>query len=137
MTLTVSNQNKMIRFLLGKGPRAHVGSNELQRVSWLDVQIRVNQIKLNSMHKIVHLRSPQYLIEKFEKHANRSRYYTRNSDMMFKLPRYQTNTGQSTFTWTGIKQWNDLPTHIRKIENHSLFKTTVQQYLINKMSLKR
>ena len=69
----------MVRVVLGKGPRAHVCYEKLQKLTQLDVESRVTQIKRNNMHKIAYVKSPQYLIEK-----------------IYNLLRTQVNTAQET-----------------------------------------
>ena len=41
-------QNKVIRFVLNLGPRAHIGYDQFTQVNWLPVKQRVEQIKLLS-----------------------------------------------------------------------------------------
>ena len=41
-----SAQNKMVRFVLGKHNRFHVGNKELQKLNWLNVEKRVDYFSL-------------------------------------------------------------------------------------------
>ena len=45
-------QNKIVRFILDRGPRFHIGQAELDSVGFLSVEDRVQQLKLNLVFKI-------------------------------------------------------------------------------------
>ena len=60
-------QNKMVRFILDKHSRSHIGQDELNKISMLKVAHRVSQLKLNHAFKICNGTSPQYLGHFFSK----------------------------------------------------------------------
>ena len=58
-------QNKMVRFILNKNSRDHIGQKELDRLGLLNVKDRVTQLKLNHVYKIAHNTTPEYLTDNF------------------------------------------------------------------------
>ena len=53
-------QNKTIRFVLDLTPRSHIGYSEFNRVNWLPVRFRVQQIVSTSMHRLIHGNPPPW-----------------------------------------------------------------------------
>ena len=53
-----TSQNKLIRLLLGLGPMTHLYSAHFNRVGWLRVEDRVNQLKMGLAFKIVNTTLP-------------------------------------------------------------------------------
>lgn len=58
-------QNKMIRFVLGLDPRAHIDQSHFVKLNWLPVSKRVDQIMLCYVFKIHSGKAPGYLNEHF------------------------------------------------------------------------
>ena len=54
-------QNKIIRFILKLRNRAHIGCEEMEKVSMLKVSERVTQNKLTHIHKIWSNSCPIYI----------------------------------------------------------------------------
>ena len=122
-------QNKIIRFILKLGNRAHIGCKELDKVNMLKVSERVTQIKLNHIHKIWSNSCPIYLKDHFDRIIDTElRNCTRASRNNFFLPRVQ-KQAINTFFYSGIKDWNSLPTNIKQIQNVNTFKVHVQKNL--------
>ena len=78
-------QNKVVRFILGLGPRSHIGQTELDRVGLLCVEDRSEQLILNTMFDVFYNVAPPYLSANFSRNENR--YSTRSSLNSFKVPR--------------------------------------------------
>ena len=55
------SQNKLVRVVMGLGPREHIGRKHFQELNWLPVQTRVTQLRLNIVHKVINNRAPLYL----------------------------------------------------------------------------
>ena len=70
---------KTIRFVLDLTPRSHIGYSEFNRVNWLQVRLRVQQIVSTNMHTLVHGNAPPYLREGISMFQERHSYNTRNS----------------------------------------------------------
>ena len=127
-------QNKIVRFILDLGPRSHIGQDELDRVGFLSVKDRVQQLKLNMVFKIFHGTSPDYLKSNFTRLSTLHTYSTRGSPYNFHVPKTQ---GQacSTFFFTAIGHWNNLPSNIKEINNISRFKKAVKKHLSDQARL--
>ena len=54
-------QNKIIRFVMGKHNRSHVGTTEFKELNWLPVEHKVAQIKFSLVSRIVNGSAPDYL----------------------------------------------------------------------------
>ena len=65
-----TTQNKLIRFVMGKHNRSHVGTTEFKEINWLPVEHRVAQIKLNFVYRTVNGSAPDYLQNDFN-HVSR------------------------------------------------------------------
>ena len=51
-------QNKTVRFALDLSPCTHLDITHFLKMQWLPVDVRVEQINLNIMHRIVHGGAP-------------------------------------------------------------------------------
>jgi len=80
-------QNKIIRFVLGMGPRDHIGQLELNRVGFLNTKDRVHQLMLNHMHNVFNNNAPDYMVENFTRVGDVHQHFTRNSLSNFVIPR--------------------------------------------------
>ena len=106
-------QNKVVRYILNLGNRAHIGCSELEKVNMLNVDNRVKQMKLNHVFKIWNGSGPDYMKEHFQKLSNISlRNCTRASANNYFLPRV-TGQGTNSFYYSAIKNWNSLPATIK------------------------
>ena len=82
-------QNKVVRFVLGMGPRTHVGQEQRSKLGLVSVNDRVTQLKLNHVFKIFHGLSPDYLNFKFTRISSLHNHSTRGSSYNFTIPRIQ------------------------------------------------
>jgi len=121
-------QNKLVRYVLSLQQRSHIGYEEFRRVNWLPIEDRINQIKLNHMHKIITGSSPSYMQEGMVRTSLLHNHYTRNSEMSLSVPSMGSN-GQKSFLYTGVKLWNLIPKHIQKEEERNTFKRKVKSFL--------
>ena len=58
-------QNKVVRSIIGLGPRSHISQTELDRVDMLCIEDRSEQLILNTMFDIFHNIAPPYLSVNF------------------------------------------------------------------------
>ena len=121
-------QNKMVRFILNKNSRDHIGQKELDRLGLLNVKDRVTQLKLNHVYKIAHNTTPEYLTDNFTRVFERHTHNTRASEYNFVV---SATSGLSSVTFynTAIKHWNDLPSNIKSTTSLFLFKKLVKCHL--------
>ena len=73
-----TTQNKLIRFVMGKRNRSHVGTTEFKEIKWLPVEHRVAQIKLNLVYRSVSGSAPEHLQNYFNHVSQVHRYSTRH-----------------------------------------------------------
>ena len=129
-------QNKCIRFILDLGPRSHIGSKEFKLANMLPVQDRVRQLKLTHVFKIFHNQCPEYMKEKFLRIRDTPlRLCTRSSTNNFFLPRV-TKQAIHSFFFSGIKDWNALPSLIKENNNEMTFKSKIKDHIFNELENK-
>ena len=126
-------QNKVVRFILGVGPRTHIGQKELDMVGMLTSEDRVAQLKLNHVFKIFHDCSPDYMKLHFTRVSALHNYSTRGSPFNFVVP---ISKGQARFTFynTGVHLWNSLSSETKNIKELKAFKQAVKSFLSAKNS---
>lgn len=129
-----TTQNKVIRFVMGKHNRAHLGTSEFKEINWLPVESRVAQIKLNLVYRIVNGSAPDYLQKDFIHISQVHRYSTRHSASSLCIPSVK-SAGKTTFTYSAIKLWNELPKDIKVVTKEHKFKAAVKNYLFDKLKL--
>ena len=88
-------QNKTIRFVLDLTPRSHIGYSEFNRVNWLPIRFRVQQIVSTNMHRLIHGNAPLYLREGISIVQERHSYNTRNSVLSLILPRLESTVWET------------------------------------------
>ena len=121
-------QNKTVRFILGVGPRTHIGQDELNKVKMLNIQDRVAQLKLNHVFKFFNNTSPEYFKSNFTRVSSFHNYSTRGSPFNFIVPHSKTHSS-FTFCNTAIHHWNSLPNNIKATSNSNTFKQLVRKHL--------
>ncbi|KAJ8046701.1 RNA-directed DNA polymerase from mobile element jockey [Holothuria leucospilota] len=124
-------QNKIVRFILDRGPRFHIGQAELDSVGFLSVDDRVQQLKLNLVFKIFHDICPGYLKFNFTRFSAIHQHCTRGSPFNFLVPKVK-GLADRTFFFTAINHWNALPNSIKQIKSTHSFKLQVKTHLANK-----
>ena len=123
------SQNKVIRFINQLGPRTRITSDILMNLNLLNVETRVKQLRLNHVHKIFYNLCPSYLQENFVPLRDVHHHNTRSSGYNFLVPNCK-GVEDSTFYYTGIKDWNSLPEWLKQIESPQKFKIALKKYLI-------
>ena len=122
----------MVRFILDKGNREHIGQTEFIQINCTNIDNRVKQIGLNIVHKLYYLKKPEYLLCNFIRTNNSHSHNTRNSPFNFKIPMSTNNTVvPNSFSYNMVKAWNVLPNDIKNITGHQQFKLRLKRYLIN------
>ena len=128
-----TTQNKIIRFVLDLDPMSHIGTPVFKQINWLPVKLRVHQIMLNHVHRIVHGQAPDYLTNQFSLISQTHSHNTRAS-----VSNFQTNHiksyGQNSFGYVAKITWNKLPNPVKGIENLTAFKQQVKNHFFNSMT---
>ena len=120
-------QNKIIRYLHHAPSRTHLSLSHFKSAKMLPVEIRVKQIKLNHVHRVTHRNAPSYIA------ADRtllgsSGHNTRSVSLSYFVPRVK-SSGESSFIYTGIREWNKLSTNLQLISEINSFNANIKQFL--------
>ena len=105
-------QNETIRFALDLSPRTHLDITHFLKMQWLPVDVRVEQLNLNIMYRIVHGGAPCYLTESFGMVSQVHDVETRHRTLSVSLPSTGRH-GSKSFKLNGIKSWNKLQQAVR------------------------
>ncbi len=105
-------------------------AHEFGLIGMLPVEL---QLKLNLVYNIVNGNAPTYLSPPFELTRNRHNINTRSSTMSFQVPNVK-SFGKTSFSYTGILDWNFLPIQIQGAINRSQFKRLVKTFLFNHLN---
>jgi len=125
-------QNRMVRFILDKGNRDHIGQIEFGQIHCTNIENRVKQLGLNIVHKLFYMQIPEYLQCNFIRASDVHGYRTRNSNFNFKIPISASNTiVPNSFSYNMVKAWNSLTENIKSIEEHQSFKNKCKIHLIS------
>ena len=98
---------------------------------WLPVAQRIDFKILTYVHKIVfNLNVPLYLkslvILQYKYNQTRS-----ENKWKLKLPKIKNSYGSRAFSFLGPKKWNALPSHLRCIADHTLFRKELKTFLFS------
>ena len=123
-------QNKVIRFILNAPARTHIGLREFRLVNMLPVELRVKQLKLNLVYNVINDKAPKYMSNLINVACKQHGINTRSSVMSLCVP-YVKSFGQTSFYYTGIHAWNELPFSIQSVQNMRQFKCLLKQFLFS------
>ena len=116
-------------FYLGLHSRSHIGPTEFSGANMLPVPLRVDQLKLNHMYSIINGIAPSYLKREIAI-AGHTGHVTRSGNRACFVPRVNSFAIKSFF-YTGIKQWNALPSATQLISNKQAFKSEVKKTVMD------
>ena len=120
-------QRKMVRYVLGWGPRTHVGTGTLRELGWLVVSDRVRYFALLHAFRIRKGLAPSYLCKYFVRVSEVHEHQTRGSAHDFHL---SANDVPGGFSYFSKIQWNDLPGELKIIDSMPIFKVRLKSYLM-------
>jgi hypothetical protein len=120
-------QNKIIRYINSYDNRHHISASDFEKLKWLNVENRVNNIALNLMFKIHNNLAPSYLCNMT---PTSHPYATRGSILSYEQNRVGSK-GMQTFQYNGVKLWNNLPVDIKSITTIDSFKHKIKAMLMN------
>ncbi len=121
-------QRKMARFVLGLGPRTHVGLGTLRELDWLSVVDRVRYFALLHVFRIRKSTGPPYLRKGFVLVSDIHDHETRASSGGFHISREDVD---GSFVFFGKKEWNALPDNLKTIGNIDLIKVKLKQHFLS------
>ena len=123
-------QRKMVRFVNGMDYRGHVDNRNLRDLSWLNIPDRVKFFKMSHLFRIWYKLAPTYLLPNFKSVSDAHTHNTRGSSHNFHLSR-QLSLSPNSFSFTAIRQWNELPSNLKAIDSFQVFKCKLKQFLLN------
>ena len=100
----------------------------LQSLHWLPVRQRIHYKIILLTFKCLHGMAPQYLSELLALYKPARSLRSENTSMLV-VPRTRVKLGERSFAAAAPKLWNELPLHIRKIDNLCAFKSSLKTYL--------
>ena len=127
-------QNKVIRFILGKGFRYHINHSDFKTLGILNITTRAEQLRLNHVFNIFNGTSPEYMKEHFLRISNVHSHNTRGSVFNFQVPRTKSHNAKSFYS-NAIKHWNSLPENIKSIRQKHKFKKEAKAHLLTHMNV--
>jgi hypothetical protein len=122
-------QRKMVRFVLFKHNRDHVGQEELDMLGWLSFTARVSYFRLTHVYRIHNEMAPEYLSENFKRVSQVHDHKTRGSDLNYFVPRQCSGAISKSFYFNAIKEWNALPDDLKSCRTEVIFKRELRKYL--------
>ena len=125
-------QNKAVRYLLNLPPRTHISREDFKMAGMLPVHLRVEQLKLSHMYNIIHSTAPSYLNTQIVMVHSQHHHNTRASVNSCSVPKVN-SVAQSSFFYTGIALWNELPPSVRLINRKEAYKSKVRNHLFDKV----
>ena len=123
-------QNAAARLVAGTGTRDHI-TPVLQNLHWLPIRFRIVYKLCVLMHLVRVGRSPAYLSDMMTSVANLpGRERLRSScSFRYKLPRLKLKFGERSFSFSGPKAWNSLPSNLQELTNTDTFKELLKTHL--------
>lgn len=109
--------NKLARVVLNEGPRAHI-DEMFHTLGWQTLDVRSNINVACMVFKCMKGEAPCYLNRIFTRVSDHHSYNTKsNVNGCLKQYSAKTQSGQRTFHYRGAAEWNELPSHIRSLDN--------------------
>ena len=124
-------QNKVIRFIINKGPRYHISAEDFQDIGILNVNNRAKQLRLNHVFNIVNGLGPPYLNDKFTQVSQVHTYNTRASRHNNFYVHKSNSSNAKSFYQNSIHDWADLPNSTKNISQKIIFKKAVKEHLFS------
>ena len=109
----------------------------LNSLKTLNVDFRVKQLRLSHVNKIFNRTGPSYLSEHFIKVSDVHHHFTRGSTGNFiaGLPSVSGVAATTLIYYSGIKDWNSLPSDVKQKCTFNGFKSAARQYLRSQLQL--
>ena len=123
-------QRRMVRFILSKEARDHVGSGELRHLSWLSIPDRVRYFKLVQVSKIRLGKSPPYLSKNIFRITGRHSHNTRRSSHDYFVSK-DLAFSSASFAYTAVRHWNDLPSPLKADCSVGTFKSRLKENMLH------
>ena len=90
----------------------------------------VRDAEENLVYNVINDRAPKYMSNFINVACKQHGINTRSSVMSLHVP-YVKSFGQTSFYYTGIHAWNELPFSIQSVQNMRQFKCLLKQFLFS------
>ena len=121
-------QRRMTRYIFSLDQLIHVDASDFRKLSWMTFPDRVKFFKLIHVFKIKSGTAPNYMSLNFMPVTSTHSYNTRGSIHDFSISKDLADASTS-FAYTAIKHWNDLPAFLKEIRTESVFRRKLRQFL--------
>ena len=125
-------QRRMVRFIYSLHHMEHVGPTHFSNLSWLTIKDRVNYFKLCHVFKIKTGLAPLYMSKSFIPISSTHSHATRGSCAYNFSLSHRSASVPNTFSFTAIKAWNSLPSHLKAETSERVYKSKLRQFLLAK-----
>ena len=119
--------------LVRRLPRHHRNmSHVIKDLGWLSVRNRIMFKVCCFVHRIVHGSAPYYLqtlVSPAASHTYTS-HLRSHSSLCLNCPISSSVRAQAAFCFSAPRLWNSLPVSIKNIDNYSIFKRVLKEYLL-------
>ena len=123
-----------VRLVTGHGPRDHIAGTMME-LHWLPIEHRIKFKLCMIMHAAVSVQCPDYIrgaITPLARLPGRNRLRAA-AHGLYDVPRTRTMFGQRAFSVAGPRQWNDLPSDIRKTTDRAAFKRALKSHFLTRL----
>lgn len=124
-------QNRLCRIVLGLHPRMHLNNNHFRELGILKVDKRVMFIKIMMVYKIIQRTVPKYLYDYYVFVRDVHCISTRARINNIYLYRFKSVVGKNSFLYSSAVAWNELPDHIKQLQEAWPFRREVKKWLSN------
>ena len=103
----------------------------LIELHWLPIKYRISYKLCTLVHKSLHHQSPDYLsnlLTNISSIPSRSTLRSASHSELY-VPRTRLHYGERAFSVTAARHWNNLPPHIRAVDDFNKFKGLLKTYL--------
>ena len=126
-------QSIAAKIVLG-GSKYESSSKRLEELHWLPIQYRITFKVVTLVFRCIQIFAPSYLEELIVlKKPRRQRLRSEDLTRQLEIPRTSRHTfAARSFRVKGPTLWNQLPEHLRKIEDYSKFKKYLKTFYFKK-----
>ena len=103
------------------------GLDLVKQLKWMNVRERFLYFEKLLMFKCIHGRVPDYLANGITMEIELREVNTRSNDMNVYIPFPKNEFAKKSFYFSGAKNWNSLPDHIKESTNIEIFKRKLKR----------
>ena len=124
-------QRRMVRYIFSMHHMSHVDTRNLHDLSWLSMTDRVRYFKLCHVFRIKAGTAPEYMGQNFKPSSAVHGHFTRGSSSSNFFLSKGVADAPTSFSFTAIKEWNNLPPYLKEIASESVFKRKLKEHFLS------